>query len=191
MERKQRRLDGDTDTEQSHSHRERFGVGLIFHDLNDRLMHRLHQKMPGDPVEDRQGDQHKTGTEKGHDHILRGRQQVSAPPADHDQPASRDGVDLDEHVAGEHVVGVDQRQQRAQQQVHHDIVQILFLLRDIHLGKAVSADQREKHDKAEKCGCQRLQDADPDLVSERRGERSHAVVVRTARIQHVNKRRGR
>ena len=60
-----------------------------------------------------------------------------------------DGVDLDEYVGREDIVGVDERQQRAQYQVDHDAEEIPAFRRDVLLGGTDVPQQGQEHGGAE------------------------------------------
>ena len=66
-----------------------------------------------------------------------------------DDGTGGDGVDLDEYVGREDIVGVDERQQRAQYQVDHDAEEIPAFRRDVLLGGTDVPQQGQEHGGAE------------------------------------------
>ena len=136
-------------------------------------MHRHHEKVSRDSVENRDGNQQKTGAEKGHDHVFGGGEKVPAPPANHDEPARGNRIDFDENVTRKEVVGVNQRHQGREKKVNEDVEHVLAVLGDIHRSEAVAAHQRQQHDEAEERGHHRFQNTRADFVSEGCGKCTH------------------
>ena len=87
--------------------------------------------MTSDAVQQHNTDQYQPGAEQTHNQIPHRGNQCSAGIFGHDNGASRDGTDFDEHVRGKNIVGIGQRQQRCQDLVHHDEIQFLFFRQDI------------------------------------------------------------
>ncbi len=84
--------------------------------------------MSGQIIHDTQTKQEKTRTQQTHDHITHSGLDRASYLADHDKAAGGDRVDLHENISREHIIGVNQRQQRTQEQVDQDIVQVMLAL---------------------------------------------------------------
>ncbi|MPM77283.1 hypothetical protein SDC9_124285 [bioreactor metagenome] len=140
-----------------------------------RLGQRLHQQVPRDAVEQRQSDQKQSGPQQTHEQVANRCDEIWSRVLGHHQGTGRDGCDLNEHVSGEHVVGVNQRQKSRQQQVRHDKVQSLLLRQNIMEQAMAAAQQRQPHHNGKRRCQQRLQGPRLDGVSIRRGKPPHGV----------------
>ena len=136
-----------------------------------------HQQMPRHGIQIADAQKQQPGAQQAHDHVPGGR--LEGPPglADHDQPAGGYGIDLHEHIGSEQIVGIDQGQQGAQQQVHHHIVQVALPLLNLGLPLPDAPQHAQQHDDTEEAGQKGLQDAHPDLIAPGRGEMAHQVHI--------------
>jgi len=104
----------------------------------------------------------------------------------HDQSRRRQRVDLDKDEGGEHIVGINQRNQGEHHQIRQDTINIVLGRLDLLLGFAHAAEESEQNDQQEHRQRNRFQYADANLIAPRRGEVTHLVGVAVARLQGVN-----
>ena len=134
-----------------------------------------HQQIAGDAVEKGQADQKQARSQQAHKEVADRGDQIGPVVLGHDQGAGGDGADLNEHVAGKHVVGVSQRQQRRRQQIHHDEVKPLFFRQDVMKQVPPSAHQRHGQHHTEYRAQQSLQRPAFDGVSIGSHEPAHGI----------------
>ena len=168
-------LDAQSRHQQPYSHRQRERVALREPQLRHCLRQRGHQQIAGDAVQNGQPDQEQPGPHQAHEQVPDGGDQIGAVVLGHHQRAGRDGAGLDEHIPGEHVVGVGQCQQGRLQHVHHDKVKLLLLRQDVLKQVPPPARQSKGHHQGEHGGQQCLKRPAVDGVAVRRQKSPHGV----------------
>ena len=142
--------------------------------------------MAGNRVENDDADEEQARTEQVHHHVSHARDQRAPVLAHHHQARRRQRVDFDEHVSGEQVVGVDQRNQRKHGQIRQDAIDIILGRLDLLLRAAHAAEEREQNDQQKHRQRHRFQHADADFIAPRRGKVAHLVGVAVSRPQGVD-----
>ena len=175
MERKQGTFDGQTHAHKTDCHQQ---GRLVLPAVRQRLYALpdiAHQQMSCKIIEKAQAQQQQAGSQQTHDHITGGR--LNGPPVlpDHNQTAGGNGVDFHKYIGGKQIVGIKERQQGTEQQIHHDIVQVLFARLDLRLPLPGASPHTQQHDYTKNYGQQRLQNTCPELVSPGGGKMPHGI----------------
>ena len=121
--------------------------------------------MAGDGIGEDDADQEQAGAHQGEDHVPGGGDQGAPAPAHRQQGAGGDGQHLDEHIAGENVVGVAQGHQRHMGQVHHDPIELLLVGWNVLQDAAHTAQHAQQHDPGKQHGQEGLQNTRRQLVA--------------------------
>ena len=145
-----------------------------------------HQQVTGDGVENDAADEEQARTEQVHHHIANARNQRASALTHHDQSRRRQRVDLNKDEGGEHIVGINQRNQGEHHQIRQDTINIVLGRLDLLLGFAHTAEESEQNDQQEHRQRNRFQYADANLIAPRRGEVTHLVGIAVARLQGVD-----
>ena len=175
VEGEQGALDGQAQHHQTHQHGQGLVVQAAHKQAVDALAQLGHEQMAGNGIQQRQADQEQTAAQQAHHQVAHGGHQSLVVVLGHNDGAGGDGVDLDEHVAGEDVVGVQHAQQAGQQHIHHHEVQVLFAGQDVLKNILQTAQQAAGHHDAEHQRQPRFQRAGPQLVAPGRGKLAHGV----------------
>ena len=155
------------------------------HDGGDLLFDIGHQQMTGHIIEHANTQQQQTGTQQAHNHISDRCFNAAAILPDHDQTCCSNGIDLHKHIGGEQVVGINQRQQGAQQQIAQDIVDVVLAVFHFTLQLFSAAQQTQQHDNAEKQRHSCFQDTHPEFIAPGCGEMAHHVgIAANAGVRH-------
>ena len=145
--------------------------------------------MAGDGVGIDHADEEQAGAHQREHHVPGRRDQGAAGGLGGQQRAGGDGADLDEHIAGEDIVGVGQGQQGHQRQIHHAPVEVAALVGNVLQDAVHAAQHAQQHHHREQQRHQRLDHARGDLVAPGRGEVAHHVriagVIAGAEPQHA------
>ena len=189
VEREQAGLDGKTRGHQADGHRHGEPVGAVSPQRGDGLVELGEQQMTGDGVGVDHADQEQSGANQREHHVAGRRDEGAAVIPGRQQRAGGDGADLDEHIAGEDIVGVGQGQQGHQRQIHHAPIEMAALVGDVLENVIHTAQNAQQHHHREQQRHQRLDHARGDLVAPGCGEVTHHVgiagVVAGAEPQHA------
>lgn len=141
VKREQRALHRKTHADEADHHRQRHVILAARRQRDDALVDVDHQQMAGNRVENDDADEEQARTEQVHHHVSHARDQRAPVLAHHHQARRRQRVDFDEHVSGEQVVGVDQRNQRKHGQIRQDAIDIILGRLDLLLRAAHAAEE--------------------------------------------------
>ena len=135
------------------------------------------QQLSRDRIGEDHADQEQTRAHQGEDHVPGGGDQGAPAPAHRQQGAGGDGQHLDEHIAGENVVGVAQGHQRHMGQVHHDPIELLLVGWNVLQDAAHTAQHAQQHDPGKQHGQEGLQNTRRQLVAPGGGVVAHHIIV--------------
>ena len=190
MEGKQAALDGDAHGHEADRRRDGRDEQVAGPEGGDRQAQVRHQELSGDVVQQHQAQQEHAGAHQGEDHVADGGQGGPAPLPDHQQPAGGQGADLNKHIAGENVVGVDQHQQGRLHQIRHDVIEVALVRLQVLPEMLPAAQQAQEQHRRKGHGEQGLQDADAQLVAPGVGIVAHQVVHVLPQREDIRKQDG-
>lgn len=177
VEGEQAAFDGQARRHQAQGHGHGEPVPAGGPQLRDGGVQLGEQQVAGDGIGEDDADQEQAGAHQGEDHIAGGGDQGAPAPAHRQQGAGGDGQHLDEHIAGENVVGVAQGHQRHMGQVHHDPIELLLVGGDVLQDAAHTAQHAQQHDPGKQHGQEGLQNTRRQLVAPGGGVVAHHIIV--------------
>ena len=177
-------LDGQTHGNQADGGAQGNVVLAAFIEGGHAVMEAGQQQMTGDVIQDGYTQQEQTGANQAENHIAHGGQGGSAQLTNHQQAASGQRADFNEHIAGENIVGVAQHQQGGLNQVSHDEVEMTLVFGQIQLEANLAAHEAQEHHQGKDGRKQALQNAHADFVAPGVGEVSHDISDRLTQLQH-------
>lgn len=177
VEGEQAALDGQSRGHQAQGHGHGEPVPAGGPQVRDGGVQLGEQQVAGDGIGEDHAHEEQTRAHQGEDHVPGGGDQCPAAPTHRQQGAGGDGQDLDEHVAGEDIVGVAQGYQRHMGQVHHDPIELLLVGGDVLQDAAHTAQHTQQHDPGKQHGQEGLQNTRRQLVAPGGGVVAHHIIV--------------
>ena len=184
MKRVQRTFNSNPDGHQPHGNQQRNMITPVCVDKGYLLPDITHQQMSRQIIQKADSQQKQTGAEQAHNHIARRRHQSPSILPYHNQPACRNRIDFYKYISRKQIVRINQRQQRAQQQVYHNIVKILLGVLNLLLTLPDSSQHTEQHNHTEKYCHNRFQHAYPYFISPGRRKMPHCIDIFLPGPQH-------
>ena len=175
VEREESAFHGEAHAHHAGQHRKRIVEAAVRHQRSHSGAEVRHQQVAGDRVKHRHSEEEHAAAHQTHHQVADSGDNGLPAVLCHDDAAGGNGVDFNEHIAGEHVVGVAQCEERCSQQVHHNVVEILLLRQDILLQILSAAEQRKEHDQAEHRAQQRLDGTAAQFVAPGSREGAHGI----------------
>ena len=146
----------------------------------------FHQQVAGYVIGHGNGQHGQAAAQQAHNHVAGGRHQRAAVLPAHDQGAGGQRHDLDKHVAGKQVVGVEHGHHGRQHQIQHYAYQVLLAVVHLLLQLAHAAQHAQHQDQAEAHRQHAFQYARADLVAPRGGKVTHQVHIALAVLRQKN-----
>ena len=142
------------------------------------------QQMTGDVIKDGHAKKKETRADEAENHIPHGGQGGAADLTDHQNAAGGQGTDLNEHIAGENIVGIAEHQQGGLDQVHHHKVELTFAFLQIQLQPDLGTLHAKKEHHGEHKGEEAFQQSQANFVAPGVGEMAHDVGDGSSVLQH-------